>query len=239
MPASCVDARTGGTRPAAEYSLSLHAFEPVPANANLLRGGMAALLKEAPGVKFAVHQAAVVGNPNLTSVSFGDCPAGVEKCGVASEAGMDEGLSTGLTVEATTVDAWLAREGLDRLDVLAIDAEGHDPQVLRGAEGLLRRGGARIVEFEYHLLREWSVTQLQDVVEWLDGFGYDCFFLQRGSTALRLTGCWHPSYEVHRWSNVLCVARREAGLLAVMNAFTPLSRPLLRGGLSRGSEGAA
>jgi len=229
-----------GRQPEAQagHRVHLHAFEPLPGNVDVLREGMESLLASAgPGISLQVHAAAMVGNPALTEIGFGPCAAGNERCGVDSGVGSTGGpgdgeLARGQVVAATTVDAWLAQEpslsgqraqGAPlTVDVLAIDAEGHDPEVLKGAEGLLSRGGARILEFEYHHLREWGVTSLQSVLQRLDAWGYDCFLLQRKGRVLRLTGCWHSSYEFKAWSNVMCVHRREAGMVAVMNGFTSL-----------------
>jgi len=49
----------------------------------------------------------------------------------------------------TTLDDYCAARGIDRIDYLKIDAEGHDLQVLRGARSLLDRRAVRIIQFEY------------------------------------------------------------------------------------------
>lgn len=254
QPARCVlpaGDGSGATRevPAEHFSLRLHAFEPVTGNVDVLRSGLAVLLEEAQAklqeqepqgavgpVEFTVHPAAVVGDHALREITFGTCQAGIEKCGVGTDEGEGgaENLSKGASVAATTIDRWLAETpgmGADAvIDVLAIDAEGHDPEVLKGAQGLLSRQGARTVLFEYHGVREWKRTDLKDVVERLDGLGYTCYLLQQEGVALRLTGCWHASFEFKKWSNVMCARRGhgDAGLVAALEAFTPLGRPTAR-----------
>ena len=71
-------------------------------------------------------------------------------------------------------------------------------------------------------MRAWAATSLEAVVGKLDGYGYDCFFLQKHRAAVRITGCWHALFEFRRWANVLCVARAEAGMLTVLDAMTPM-----------------
>ena len=44
------------------------------------------------------------------------------------------------TVKLSTVDAYASKAGVDRIDILKIDAEGHDLKVLKGAGGLLSNG---------------------------------------------------------------------------------------------------
>jgi FkbM family methyltransferase len=51
-------------------------------------------------------------------------------------------------VRVTTVDAYLAAAGIERVDLLKVDAEGHEIAVFDGADGLLRREDAPVVLFE-------------------------------------------------------------------------------------------
>lgn len=50
-------------------------------------------------------------------------------------------------VEITTLDAYVANNGIERVDVLKIDVEGHELDVLRGAERTLAT--ATVVQFEF------------------------------------------------------------------------------------------
>jgi hypothetical protein len=106
-----------------------------------------------------------------------------------------------------------------------IDAEGHDPDILDGAQDMLESQAVKVLVFEYHHIGSWETRDLSPVVERLDGFGYDCFLLQQKATAIRLTKCWSKEYEKKGWSNVMCVLRKEAPLLAAMNSFVPLRLP--------------
>lgn len=51
-------------------------------------------------------------------------------------------------VEMNTLDAWVSSQGIDRVDLLKVDTEGHDMEVLRGASGLLRDRRIRWAEAE-------------------------------------------------------------------------------------------
>ncbi len=44
------------------------------------------------------------------------------------------------TVPVTTLDAWFAETGLDRVDILKLDLQGYELEALRGATGLLNYG---------------------------------------------------------------------------------------------------
>jgi hypothetical protein len=75
------------------------------------------------------------------------------------------------SVPATRLDTLLL-DRLGQIDLLRMDAEGSEPQVLRGAEQLIARSpGLRIVT-------EWAPammaprTDLEALVAWLQGFGF-------------------------------------------------------------------
>ena len=51
-------------------------------------------------------------------------------------------------VEVDTLDAVLDREGIDRVQLLKIDAEGHDLEVLNGATAALRSGSFEMIQVE-------------------------------------------------------------------------------------------
>jgi FkbM family methyltransferase len=74
--------------------------------------------------------------PDAHSVQSSLIPAGTGS-GTATE-----------TVEVTTIDAFAAEHGIDRIDLLKIDTEGYELEVLKGAEESLRRGAVTLVEVE-------------------------------------------------------------------------------------------
>jgi FkbM family methyltransferase len=214
---------------AAAFPIELHALEPLPANFEMLKfglGGVGLGDNSSRGVRLHLHQAAAVGDPALESVPFMVCSPGEEGCGVVLEGSSDSAWAHapkekrgGLqNVTATTVDAFASRLGGAVIDVLTVDAEGLDPDVLMGAEGMLRNQRVRLLEFEYNWLRSWEKTTLESVVEKLDGFGYDCFLMQH-NFLLRATGCWTAAYEFKNWGNVLCLSRKEMVLAAALNHF--------------------
>lgn len=51
-------------------------------------------------------------------------------------------------VRTVTLDGYCRANGIDRIDVLKIDAEGAEPQVLAGARGLIGRGAVGEIYFE-------------------------------------------------------------------------------------------
>ena len=76
-------------------------------------------------------------------------------------------------VPATSLDAVLNNEPV--IDLLKIDAEGGEPDILRGASASLARGGIRTLLFELHDKGGWARMSPCAVVQTLDEAGFDCF----------------------------------------------------------------
>ena len=96
---------------------------------------------------------------------------------------------------------------------LAIDTEGNDPAVLRGAEETLREGAVTVLQFEYNgergLWRDPNVL-LGPIVEHLDALRYTCF-LEASHKLYLLSRCWSPAFEWKAWSNVICAHQVRGG----------------------------
>ena len=134
---------------------------------------------------------------------------------------------------------------LEEVDVLKIDAEGHDWAVLQGAESFLRRGAIKAIFFELsnamnedffrihrlggrserlHSARE---PTLRSLVRWLDELAYDTYLV--GPVLIPLWGAWwRDEYEVCLrpapvcWYDVLAVSRAAEGLAHALTAAFPL-----------------
>jgi FkbM family methyltransferase len=75
-------------------------------------------------------------------------------------------------VTTTTLDAYAQRTHLSRIDLLKIDAEGHDLAVLKGASDLLRDRRIGTVLFEYNDSWIFARHYIQDVYDLLEPLGY-------------------------------------------------------------------
>ena len=83
---------------------------------------------------------------------------------------------TRLNVEASetedvpcfTLDEYCVEHGLDRIDILKIDTEGHELAVLRGARDLLERGAIGYLQFELGAANLDTRTFLKDFVTLLE-----------------------------------------------------------------------
>jgi FkbM family methyltransferase len=101
----------------------VHSFEPVPHSFEALRAATAGL------------------DVRCVNAAVGDVE-GRARMRLGEDSGRSGFRARGseLEVRTVTLDRYAAAEGLERIDLLKIDAEGHEPWVLRGALGLLRAG---------------------------------------------------------------------------------------------------
>lgn len=83
------------------------------------------------------------------------------------------------SVTVDTLDAYCARTGLDSIELLKLDAEGHELSVLRGARVVLSRGVIRKILFEFGGTDIDSRTFLQDFYYLLSEHGYTLHRLQK------------------------------------------------------------
>jgi hypothetical protein len=67
-------------------------------------------------------------------------------------------------IALTTLDSYCAFEGIQKIDFLKIDAEGHDLEVLKGASTMLAEGRITYVQFEFGGANIDSRTFLRDFV---------------------------------------------------------------------------
>jgi FkbM family methyltransferase len=82
------------------------------------------------------------------------------------------GNSTATEVPVVTLDAEAERLGIERIDLMKIDVEGHEPRVLNGAKRLLSEGRIRAVlcEFNEFWLRH-AGSSSRDLEQLFERFG--------------------------------------------------------------------
>ncbi len=121
----------------------VHAFEPTPTTAAILRANVA---DNGVADRVVVVEKAVSDRPGIARFSLYDAA----QANQLSVAGTDGATGT-IEVEVTTVDSYLESLGWPRIDVIKMDVEGVETKVLDGMRELVRRQpGVRVI-FEYHL----------------------------------------------------------------------------------------
>lgn len=77
-----------------------------------------------------------------------------------------------ISAEFVTGDSYCRGRGIDQIDFLKIDTEGHDLRVLKGFANMLRDGQIAAIQFEYSRLNIFSRSFLRDHYDFM-ATGYD------------------------------------------------------------------
>jgi FkbM family methyltransferase len=128
-------------------------------------------------------KAAVSGEEGTLRVYF----AGMENTGSSSAALPTDSFED---VPAVTADVFARERGIDHVDVVKVDVEGHEMQVLRGMTGLLAAGaiGGLFMEVNREALVAAGTTP-HEVVGFLGGFGYRPRSIKTGAAEPYGTDC--------------------------------------------------
>lgn len=150
------------TRLATEHMplANVHAFEPVPQTAALLRTQV--------GVdgRAEVHEFALGDRDETRRISL-DVPRSELVSVLNPATGPDS-----IVVSVRRGDAFCSELGIRQIDLLKIDTEGSDHSVIAGFETMLRRSQIDVVQFEYGA---WALTTkflLRDFWDVFLGHGY-------------------------------------------------------------------
>jgi hypothetical protein len=89
------------------------------------------------------------------------------------------------SITTTTLDQYVRRNGIARIDLLKLDIEGHELAALQGATQLLKAKVVKAIFFEYSELID-HIRNPKAVLDFLDAAGYVCCLCTatKGSTAV-------------------------------------------------------
>lgn len=94
----------------------------------------------------------------------------------------EEGERLSFTIETITLDAALAREGLDSVDVIKMDVEGAEELILRGATALFERCRPKVIfEINPPAIARLNLTE-SGAWDFLAARGYRFFVMQEDGT---------------------------------------------------------
>ena len=196
----------------------IYALEPGPGNVNLLNQLKKKLPKKVQKSLF-IEQLAM-SNRTGTACMAGSTAPGTELASLSGPAGNQGACKAGeWSVKTYSVTEWLNHHRVKHVTYLKIDVEGFDSQVILGAEGAMRAGIIDMLSFEYHKLGLWPQTSLEEMVKIFDSVGYDSYFIGDYQLYKLGGGCWHSSYEIRTWSNVLAVRRGYEKHNALLRAY--------------------
>lgn len=107
-------------------------------------------------------------------------------------------------VHAATIEDYCTATGIERINLLKIDAEGHEPWVLDGALSLLEGGDIDLIQFEMADVARNAGWTFEEMWLKLTRFDFD-LYLEHASR-LELLGPDAPLDDLEHYVNVLAVA---------------------------------
>jgi FkbM family methyltransferase len=135
---------------------SVHAFEPHPE-------AFADLRESVEGLGIECHRLAFGSRSGSAALHF-DPELTVMSSLHERDLGPQGALGSTVEVEVERLDDYCDAQGIDRVDVLKIDVEGHERDVLAGAERRLAAGAIGLVQFEYGGTYLDAGVRLRDVL---------------------------------------------------------------------------
>ena len=110
-------------------------------------------------------------------------------------------------IQVSTLDNFCATNGIERIDFLKLDVEGHEVAVLRGARAMLDRGAISMIQFEFGPANIYSRTYFYNFWSMLSD-KYDLFRIVPGGV-VPITH-YGEHLEVFLTTNYLAMRKRPA-----------------------------
>jgi FkbM family methyltransferase len=144
----------------------IYCFEPVNASFRALREAL-----EDKAAQVDLHQLAMGAERGQRRIAT----HGTGTCATMLTPSTDE-YQQSEEIQVDTLDAFCSDAGIAQIGYLKIDTEGNDLNVLRGADGLLGRGAAAVIQVEAGMHPENRLhVPLEDLKAHLQKYGYRCF----------------------------------------------------------------
>lgn len=164
----------------------VYAFEPVPFIFNKLDKNISV-----NGLQNVVHEQLAIGESEQ-EISFFVADENYTNQGLSSKkAGVHSKLQKKITVNQVTIDNYLERMGVERLDFIKMDIQGAEFDLLKGAEKTFKKFHPKIFLEAYD---NWS--PLKEILDWFETMEYDVFVL---SNNMKPTKVVSNNYKEGNW----------------------------------------
>ncbi len=105
-------------------------------------------------------------------------------------------------VKCETLDQIMRTLGVDYIDLLKIDTEGHELSVLKGAKASIAAGTIGAIQFEFNEMNVISRTFFKDFLDLLPSYK---FYRLLPNGALALTNYRPVFHEIFAFQNIVCL----------------------------------
>lgn len=102
-------------------------------------------------------------------------------------------------IQVDTIDRYCQRQQIDRIHFCKLDVEGHELEVLKGAEQLISAGAIDVIQFEYGGTYIDAGILLKDIFEFFASSPYRLF--KMFPNALQAVASYHVGLETFQYSN--------------------------------------
>ncbi len=106
-------------------------------------------------------------------------------------------------IEKTTLDAFCKSEGIEHINLLKCDTEGHDAHALFGAREMLHAGRLDVAQFEYNHRWVYARSYLKDMFDLIEDLPYR--IARICSNHIEVFEAWHFELERFFEANYLIV----------------------------------
>ncbi|MEK6637505.1 MAG: FkbM family methyltransferase [Pseudomonadota bacterium] len=175
----------------------IDAFEPAPDTFQHLLG------RFGDNASVKLHQVAMSSEPGTGKMNIAGSKAG-------TNALVREDHSDGNLIDVTIItgDIFSTEQAYEFIDLIKIDAEGHDLSVISGMSSLLAAGKVSVVQFEYNHLWLFTGASLARVFDTVKNWPYDVARVT--SDGLEIFPRWNPEMDRFFECNYALVRRPAA-----------------------------
>lgn len=99
--------------------------------------------------------------------------------------------SQSLLVDSTTIDDFVSAHGIDVVDFVKIDVEGHELSVIKGAKRSIERGTVKAFSFEFGQADVASRTFFRDFWEYITALNFQIYRLGHDGFAIHIAEYSH------------------------------------------------
>ncbi|MBK9760246.1 MAG: FkbM family methyltransferase [Flavobacteriales bacterium] len=110
------------------------------------------------------------------------------------------------TVVIDTVDNYCAAKGIDRIDLLKVDIEGHELDCFKGAKGMFAKKAIGMITLEFGGANIDTHTYFRDFWYFFEPLGMDLYRITPSGYLFRLEH-YYETHEQFRTTNFLAVLR--------------------------------